>query len=69
MSDLGHLEERKLVEEVHRFKEPNGKRRRALLEFDRLFQEIKNGLKKCKEIGKIPVTYGCLYRALTLYDG
>ncbi len=27
-------------------------------EFDRLFQEVVNGLKKCKEIGKIPVSMG-----------
>ena len=33
-------------------------RDRLCWEFDRLFQEIKNGLKKCKEIGKIPVSMG-----------
>lgn len=27
-------------------------------EFDRLFKEVVNGLKKCKEIGKIPVSMG-----------
>mgnify|MGYP000196504974 CR=1 FL=1 len=27
-------------------------------EFDRIFKEIVTGLKKCKEIGKIPVSMG-----------
>ena len=57
---LGHLENGKMeLEEVHRFE--NGmvqKDGELCWEFDRLFQEIKNGLKKCKEIGKIPVSMG-----------
>ena len=38
----------------------NGKKKDGELcwEFDRLFKEIQNGLKKCKEIGKIPVSMG-----------
>lgn len=44
------------LEEVYRF--PNGmddKNGTLCWDVDRLFTEIKNGLKKCKEIGKIPV--------------
>ena len=54
---LGHLENGKMeLEEVHRFENGMVKKDGELCwEFDRLFQEIKNGLKKCKEIGKIPV--------------
>ncbi len=47
------------LEEVYRF--PNGMDNRngtLCWDVDRLFTEIKNGLKKCKEIGKIPVTMG-----------
>ena len=29
-----------------------------MLEFDRLFKEIIAGMKKCKEIGKVPVSMG-----------
>ena len=45
------------LEEVYRF--PNGmddKNGTRCWDVDRLFTEIKNGLKKCKEIGKIPVS-------------
>ena len=45
------------LEEVYRF--PNGmddKNGTLCWDVDRLFVEIKNGLKKCKEIGKIPVS-------------
>ena len=45
------------LEEVYRF--PNGmddKNGTLCWAVDRLFAEIKNGLKKCKEIGKIPVS-------------
>ena len=45
------------LEEVYRF--PNGmddKNGTLCWDVDRLFTEIKNGLKKCKEIGKIPVS-------------
>ena len=57
---LGHLENGKMeLEEVHRFENGMVKKDGELCwEFDRLFQEIKNGLKKCKEIGKIPVSTG-----------
>ena len=57
---LGHLENGKMeLEEVQRFENGMVKKDGELCwEFDRLFQEIKNGLKKCKEIGKIPVSMG-----------
>ena len=57
---LGHLENGKMeLEEVHRFENGMVKKDGELCwEFDRLFQEIKNGLKICKEIGKIPVSMG-----------
>ena len=57
---LGHLENGKMeLEEVHRFENGMVKKDGELCwEFDRLVQEIKNGLKKCKEIGKIPVSMG-----------
>ena len=56
---LGHLENGKMeLEEVHRFENGMVKKDGELCwEFDRLFKEIKNGLKKCKEIGKIPVVF------------
>ena len=47
------------LEEVYRF--PNGmdnKNGTLCWDVDRLITEIKNGLKKCKEIGKIPVSMG-----------
>ena len=47
------------LEEVYRF--PNGmdnKNGTLCWDVERLITEIKNGLKKCKEIGKIPVTMG-----------
>ena len=55
---LGHLENGKMVlEEVHRFENGMVKKDGELCwEFDRLFVEIKDGLKKCKELGKIPVS-------------
>ena len=57
---LGHLENGKMeLEEVHRFENGMVKKDGELCwEFDRLFQAIKTGLKKCKEIGKIPVSMG-----------
>ena len=50
---LGHLENGKMVlEEVHRFENGMVKKDGELCwEFDRLFVEIKDGLKKCKELG------------------
>ena len=46
-----------LLEEVYRF--PNGmteKNGTLCWDVERLFTEIKNGLKVCKELGKIPVS-------------
>ncbi len=55
---LGSLENGKLVlEEIYRFengvKNQNGT---LIWDIDSLFTEVKNGIKKCKEIGKIPST-------------
>lgn len=57
---LSHLENGKMVlEEIHRF--PNGmivKQGQKIWDIDALFEEIKTGMKKCKELGKIPVSVG-----------
>ncbi len=57
---LAHMEEGKLLlEEVHRF--PNGmseKDGELCWDFRALFEEIKTGLRKCKELGKIPESVG-----------
>lgn len=57
---LAHMEEGKMVlEEVHRF--PNGmveKDGEMVWDVDLLFAEIKAGLKKCKDLGKVPVSVG-----------
>lgn len=57
---LGSVVDGKMkLEEVYRF--PNGMDNKdgvLCWDVDRLFTEIKTGLKKCKEIGKIPVTMG-----------
>lgn len=57
---LGWLENGKIVlEEIYRF--PNGlveKNGHLCWEIDRLFSEIVNGLKKCKELNRIPVSIG-----------
>lgn len=58
---LGHKDENgKLVlEEIYRF--PNGmaeKDGHKVWEMDRLFREIKNGMKKCVQLDKIPVSVG-----------
>ena len=57
---LAHLEDGKIVlEEVYRFKNFLDERNGHLCwSLDRLFNEIKNGIKKCKEIGKIPSSMG-----------
>ena len=57
---LGHLENGKMVlEEIYRFpngmKEVNGEK---IWDIDELFREVINGMKKCKELGKIPVSVG-----------
>ncbi|MCF0134482.1 MAG: rhamnulokinase [Blautia sp.] len=55
---LGHMEDGKMIlEEVHRFE--NGmvdKDGELCWEYDRIFKEVIVGLKKCKELGKIPVS-------------
>lgn len=57
---LAHKEKGRMVlEEVYRF--PNGmveKDGELVWESEKLFEEIKNGMKKCKELGKIPVSLG-----------
>lgn len=57
---LAHMEEGRMVlEEVYRF--PNGMVERdgeLVWETERLFQEIKNGMRRCGELGKIPVSLG-----------
>ena len=57
---LGHMEKGKMeLEEIHRFENGMVKKDGELCwEFDRIFTEIVAGLKKCKEIGKIPVSMG-----------
>ncbi|MBO5346980.1 MAG: rhamnulokinase [Lachnospiraceae bacterium] len=57
---LGSLENGLIqLEEVYRFdngmQECNG---HLCWDFEYLFQEIKNGMKKCKELGKVPVSMG-----------
>ncbi|MGN0333047.1 MAG: rhamnulokinase [Lachnospiraceae bacterium] len=47
------------LDEVYRFQNGMQEKNGALCwDFDRLFAEIKQGMKKCKEIGKIPVSMG-----------
>ncbi len=55
---LGHLENGKLIlEEIYRFANEMHKRDGKLLwDTCRLFAEIKNGMKKCREAGKTPVS-------------
>ena len=57
---LSHLENGKMIlEEIHRF--PNGnveKDGELTWDIDGLFREIVTGMKKCKELGKIPVSVG-----------
>ena len=57
---LAHLEDGKMVlEEIHRF--PNGmvqKDGENVWDVDGLFAQIKLGMKKCAEAGKIPVSIG-----------
>ena len=57
---LGHLEQGRMeLEEVWRFDNGMVKKDGELCwEFDRLYREIISGLKKCREIGKIPVSMG-----------
>lgn len=57
---LAHLEDGKMqLEEIYRF--PNGMKKidgHRCWDMDQLFSEIKTGMKKCKEAGKIPVSVG-----------
>lgn len=57
---LAHKEDgRMILEEIYRF--PNGmddKQGEKVWDTDRLFAEIKTGMKKCKELSKIPVSIG-----------
>ena len=57
---LAHKKDGRMeLEEVYRF--PNGmveKDGELVWESERLFEEIKNGMKKCRELGKIPVSLG-----------
>lgn len=57
---LSHMEKGKMVlEEIYRF--PNGmveQDGQKIWDVDALFEEIKTGMKKCKELGKIPVSVG-----------
>lgn len=65
---LASMEDGKMkLEEVYRF--PNGmdnKNGTLCWDVDRLFTEIKNGLKKCKELGKIPATWELILGELTM---
>ena len=57
---LGHLENGRMVmEEVYRFE--NGMQQKdgeLCWDFDRLFMQIKTGMKRCASLGKIPVSMG-----------
>lgn len=57
---LAHLDDGKIVlEEMHRFENRlTTKNGHLCWDTERLFQEILNGLKKCKEAGKVPVSMG-----------
>ncbi|MCM1191004.1 MAG: rhamnulokinase [Butyrivibrio sp.] len=57
---LGTLKDGRMeLEEIHRF--PNGMKERdgeSVWDVDELFDQIKTGMKKCREAGKIPVSVG-----------
>ena len=57
---LGYIEDGLIkLEEIYRFENGMVKKDGSLCwELDKLFTEIKNGLKKCKAIGKIPFSMG-----------
>lgn len=57
---LGHVENGKIsLQEIYRFTNDLDKRDGHLCwNLDRLFAEIKNGLKRCAELGKIPKSMG-----------
>ncbi|WP_050639113.1 MULTISPECIES: rhamnulokinase [Clostridia] len=58
---LGHIDQNQkmVLEEIYRF--PNRmvqKNGRKIWETDRLFREIKDGMKKCRQLQKVPVSVG-----------
>lgn len=57
---LAHLERGEMIlEEIHRF--PNGmleQNGELIWDIDGLFKEIKTGMKKCRELDKVPVSVG-----------
>lgn len=57
---LGHMEDGKMVlEEIYRF--PNGMKKadgEKVWDIETLFRHVVSGMKKCKELGKIPVSVG-----------
>ncbi len=57
---LAHMEDGIMhLEEVYRFQNGMQETDGALCwDFDRLFSEIKQGMKRCREIGKVPVSMG-----------
>ncbi|MBP5305284.1 MAG: rhamnulokinase, partial [Lachnospiraceae bacterium] len=57
---LGFVENGKIkYEEVYRFENGPVKRNGHMCwEFDRLFNEIVNGMKACRDLGKVPVSMG-----------
>lgn len=57
---LAHMENGKIIlEEIYRFLNGNVKKNGHLCwEFDRLFEEIVNGIKACADAGKAPVSMG-----------
>lgn len=57
---LGYLEDRRLkLDEIHRFENKIVRKVDSFCwEADKLFQEVKNGLKKCKELGIKPDSIG-----------
>lgn len=57
---LAHMQDGKIVlEEMYRFANGNVERDGHLCwEFDRLFEEIVNGIKACADAGKVPVSMG-----------
>ncbi|WP_446897908.1 rhamnulokinase [Clostridium sp. LBM24168] len=57
---LGHVENGKLkIEEIYRFENGISEiNNEYCWDIKRLFVEVKNGIKKCKKIGKIPKTIG-----------
>lgn len=57
---LGHMEDGKMVlEEIYRF--PNGMQKQdgeKVWDIEALFEAVLAGMKKCRELGKIPVSVG-----------